>query len=847
MTDRASRLEWSRWLLAAAIFGPTMAIGGVHVTVLAITAFVLAAAAGLAWFGAEPLRVRRCASLVLWTAVLLTLWTALSVVPLPAVWLERLSPHAADVWSRCLGPLGRAGPAWATLSLDPGASRVQILRGVVYALAFLTASRIAARREGAVFLERAILVTGLALAVAALLHPALGLEKVFGVYSPRTDPGPRHIAPILNANVLSGYLNISLAIAVGQVMAPRTFWPRSVLAALAAALVGVQVWVASRGGVTGAIVGIALVVWMSRSKAAARRRGGLSLIVPGVLMCAGIAMAVVASSREAMGELADFELSKLDLAREALRMTRVFPVFGVGRGAFESVFPAFRTDVGIVTYTHPENIVAQWATEWGIPMAALAFVALAVALRPSSAMARSPRAAGAWGALVCVAIQNLVDFGSEYPALGIAVCSCAAIVTGGTSGLDEPRKLDVWARRPTALAVVAGLAALLALCCVLPGWNHELFADRMALRASALDPSVGRAQFEREAEAVMLRHPAEPFLPFVGALRAVRAGDSSLVPWVARTFERAAVYGPAHLLLARWLTPRSPSQARLEYRSTLEQAPELWTYVAPAVASLIHDYDDATELIPNGPGKVNWINILATTVDSRLPATSRRLDELLRQLGPDDPELAERAANDALRDAISAAETPWCAGERRASCLKDGLERADRLIRVAPARCAGHAIRARLLLEQGEPARALRELRAAADTVGDRTACLEQLANLGTLANSEEAVTYALDRVAHAGCADDSECVRNLEFVAYREIARRNERSALAALKRARTKAPADDALLERIAALAAKLDLHAESLLAYQSLAQRHPDDPRWSAAVAAEKLALVTGAIPR
>jgi hypothetical protein len=45
-------------------------------------------------------------------------------------------PANADVWDRALLPLREAGPSWATLSLDPGATRVQVARGIGYLLAF---------------------------------------------------------------------------------------------------------------------------------------------------------------------------------------------------------------------------------------------------------------------------------------------------------------------------------------------------------------------------------------------------------------------------------------------------------------------------------------------------------------------------------------------------------------------------------------------------------------------------------------------------------------------------------------------------------------------------------------
>ena len=802
----------------------------------------LLASTVFAWWRAEPLRARWCATLVLWTGVALTSWTALSVVPMPSGWLLHLSPHAADIWARCLAPLGHPGPAWATLSVDPSATRVEVLRGVAYGLAFVAASRIAARREGVVFLERALAVTAVALAAAALLHPALGADKVFGVYTPRQDPGTRHLAPILNPNVLSEYLNIGIAILLGQALASRPVWPRSLLVALALALVGTQVWVASRGGVLGTVTAVVLVVWATRAKGPEERGGSKSLIVPGLMMIVGVGMAVVASSEDAMGELAQTEISKLDVAREAFHVAYQFPVFGAGRGAFESVFPAFRTDLGHLVYAHPENIAAQWTTEWGVLMAVAGFFSLAVALRPSSAMARSPRASGACAAIACVAVQNLVDFGSEFPAVVIALAVCAAIITGGTGGTDESRRLDVWARRPAGIVAVAAVATAAGVALGISSHGLQLFDDRAALRASAINPAVGRVEFERQAEAAMLRHPAEPYLPFMGAIRAVRAGDTSLMPWIERTLDRALVYGPAHLLLARWLAPRSPSQARLEYRLTLEQDPALSAYVVRETDQLVHSYDDATEMF-----SASSLDAVPALVAARLPATARRLDELSVRTDPESlARRAESRATEALADVLAADEAPWCSGTQRASCLSEALGRAAYLMQVAPTRCAGHAIRARLLLEDGDPQRALKDLRAAAEGVTDRVACFEELADLAKIAGSDEMMTQALDRVVHTGCADDAECVRNLRFVASREVARGNKRSALAALQRARQKVPGDDSLLEDVASLAAQVDLHAEALRAYQALAARHPGVPRWQAAAEAEKLLLVNGSIP-
>ena len=72
----------SRWLLALGIAGSALAVGTVHTVTLCIVTVVLAAAAVLGWWGAEPMRARAPATLLLFTGIGLTAYTALQCVPI---------------------------------------------------------------------------------------------------------------------------------------------------------------------------------------------------------------------------------------------------------------------------------------------------------------------------------------------------------------------------------------------------------------------------------------------------------------------------------------------------------------------------------------------------------------------------------------------------------------------------------------------------------------------------------------------------------------------------------------------------------------------------------------------
>ena len=62
---------------------------------------------------------------------------------------------------------------------------------------------------------------------------------------------------------------------------------------------------------------------------------------------------------------------------------------------------------------------------------------------------------------MAVAVQNLVDLGSETPGLVLAPVVCAAIVVGGTAGRSTRWRIERWGHSPRALALTAGLAGVL--------------------------------------------------------------------------------------------------------------------------------------------------------------------------------------------------------------------------------------------------------------------------------------------------------------------------------------------------------------------------------------------------
>jgi tetratricopeptide (TPR) repeat protein len=827
----------ARCLLALSVVVASLALGAIDTPVLCVVAALVGVSALCAWLSGTVAHPRTAATLLLFAAVALTGYTLLQIVPLPMRVLQTVAPANADIWQRALQPLRAAGPAFAPISLDPSATRVEFLRGALYTAAFLAGLRLSSRREGTLFLIAAIALSAVVLGIAALLHPTLGAERVFGIYHPTANIRPRHIAPILNPNALAAYLNIGLLLALGEGLTPRSPVPRPIPLAIAAVLMGFQFWVGSRAGIATMVVGALLVVWLTYRGRQTRNASRITYGIGAFVAVASTAMWVFAISDDAWEEVADTNLSKVRLYTQVVDMIRAFPIFGAGRGSFESTFPAFRQGTGHVVYTHPENLILQWATEWGVPVAVAGLGIIVWCLRPSVVLARAHSCFGAWAAIVAVFLQNLADLNSEFPAVVLALAICAGIITGG-SGIGKGRRDLAWTRRPRLVALTSGGAIAFGILAAITTTASDLQADRDRLHTAAL-AKMPLDEFHDLARNAMLRHPAEPYLPFTGALRASSTHDDSVLPWAARTLERAPVFGPAHVVIARSLFRVSPSQARLEYRIAFTQAPEL-APLAPETVPLIAGPTEALELVPDGSAGLLMLQALAFTTAQRLPASQWAVDDEALRRKNDLADVVDRQARQYAADVTELDGAPWCTANERPACVQLALSSARRLQQILPTDCRGYELEARVVAAGGDLEGALHRLESSAQQVVEPIECFATIVQLAKRTQNERRITGAIDRLSQLGCSTGARCTAPLLRAAQAEAERGNLQRSLLFLRRALDRDPTDDAL-SAAGGTASRLGLHAEAMQDYSELAKRYPDTPDWRDAVVRERQALL------
>src|SRR5205823_272275 len=87
-------------------------------------------------------------------------------------------------------------------------------------------------------------------------------------------------------------------------------------------------------------------------------------------------------------------------------------------------------------------------------------------------------------------------------------------------------------------------ASLIALVAAISG-SDGVASDRRTMheRYESHDhaSAVAVTEFRAALRAMILRHPADPYFPLLGAAEASRAHDQSVMPWMQRTLERGAV------------------------------------------------------------------------------------------------------------------------------------------------------------------------------------------------------------------------------------------------------------------------------------------------------------------
>ena len=379
-----------------------------------------------------------------WPAwIALALWLALQaihVVELPAGLVSFLSPASARI--HALARDAGADPQLITLSIDPQAARVSLLKSLAYVSIFFLVLALANKRARVARLAQVLVYAALVHSIyAVLLHLSGAQSDYFGVHIRHVDSAS---GTYVNRNHFAGLLEMTLALGIGLLIAGLSdryadTWkkfirqtiewilsPKMVLRLTLCVLVIALTTTHSRMGnaaffssllVAGAI-GIALSRYATRN----------TVLLLGSLIAIDL---LIVGSWFGVEKLAKrFETAGVDLAEarelpgaRVLEMAKDFPVFGAGPGSFSLAFPPYRTERITAFFDHAHNDYLQFAAESGFLGLALlgAFVILSLgAALLAQWQRRDPLMRGMSFACImgvtAILIHSWVDFNLQIPA-----------------------------------------------------------------------------------------------------------------------------------------------------------------------------------------------------------------------------------------------------------------------------------------------------------------------------------------------------------------------------------------------------------------------------------------------
>ena len=406
---------------------PVFLMGAVHAPVqLALTAVYTAL------FVAAIIRLRLDGRPLVWHPVLVLTggFCALAIlqsIPLPAEWLQRISPNTAEAvgaLSEIVAETARSAPS--TLSREAtltAAARWWMVTLGVWIL-FLGAHSGGAKggRSQKQTMERVVLFMAGAVLLVGLVQVLSGTDRVYGLLSPghrgaRVGWG----GPFINPNHASHLL--LLASLLCAVIVIRRGPKESIHVLIFQAVLAVGMAANGSRGALLVFVGVMLVIGMwsvrNRSASVAFLSAWLALIVSFL----AIASALITRVRPLfiLGEASSqLEIAKLGMQYELLGAVGFSPWVGMGADAFSAVqvsqYPiAFQQPIHLSYF---ENDYAQLFLDFGVPaVLLLVAVTLLLALRTRATRTRRSPVPLAWAPILGFLLYGSISFSTPLPGL----------------------------------------------------------------------------------------------------------------------------------------------------------------------------------------------------------------------------------------------------------------------------------------------------------------------------------------------------------------------------------------------------------------------------------------------
>jgi O-antigen ligase len=361
-----------------------------------------------------------------------------------------------------------------SLSMD-----VESTRGAALMLFFLLASFIITRnffvtRERLGAMANVLIVYGLAMSVFGLMQYFTWDGKIYW-----TRPTPWGVAfgPFVNRNHYAGYMEMLTPLPLALILARGVRKESWVFYGFAAAIMGMSIFVSlSRGGMVSVIAGTAFVIVMSSRLVRKQRRARMSdesrgetryvidppssrlkraatVVALSLAIVAGIfwigAEGLINRAAQSIDQMKGGNdqqvllFSRQEVWKDTLKMFKANPIFGVGLGAYETVFPIYARHDGMFVVNYAHNDYLQALSDGGLVGLVLAmwfvfllFRAVARSLKSSDPLLAG-LALGCGAGVFSLLVHSMFDFNLQIPSNALLFLFLSAVLSRIAASVDE--------------------------------------------------------------------------------------------------------------------------------------------------------------------------------------------------------------------------------------------------------------------------------------------------------------------------------------------------------------------------------------------------------------------------
>lgn len=388
--------------------------------------------------------------------IALILLTTIQILPLPDSLMAFVSPSTHNIYETFID---NGVGMWRTISLNPDATKEELLKLLAYAAIFLVVINHYQTKTQLESIIRTIIYMGCFLAIFAVIQKMSWNGRLYWFYPVGEGLRSDNLyiwGPYINHNHFAGYMGMVIPLGMGLLLhkisninsLPGIPWSRRIARfldrkdsiAVVFLLIAILIMTAvlflslSRGGIIGFTASVLFFVGMIRCSRSLKRKTWFLMLL-GLIIFLVVIVASWGRIEERFKEIGEEgKIKRIEVWADTINIVRDFPILGTGLGTFKNIYPYYQTKNPRLLFEHTENDYLEILTDMGfagffiiIGMASVFFYSIIKLWRQRHNNYVKCIVAGGVSSCVAIVVHSFTDFNLRIPANMMLLTVIAAV------------------------------------------------------------------------------------------------------------------------------------------------------------------------------------------------------------------------------------------------------------------------------------------------------------------------------------------------------------------------------------------------------------------------------------